>query len=55
MELVEKLIFLNEYGYLETVKPEYWTEALEGASVGASGSGVVYIVSLLSIFFMLTG
>ena len=55
MELVGKLQFLNEYGELETVKPEDWVEALVGVVEGESGEGVVYIISFLAIFFMFTG
>ena len=54
MELVEKLQFLNECGELETVKPGYRAEASAVVVVGASGAGVVLIVSFLDIFFMFT-
>ena len=35
MELVGKLLFLNKYGELETVKPGNQAEASVGAVVGA--------------------
>ena len=53
--LVGKLRFIDEYRELETVKPGDWEEQLAGAVVEASGAGVVYNVSLFSIFFMFTG
>ena len=37
MELAGKLLFLNKYGELETVKPRDQAEASVGAAVGASG------------------
>ena len=47
--------FLKEYGELETVNPGYWAEASEVAVIEESVAGVVYILSLLAIFFMFTG
>ena len=54
MELVGKLRFLKIYGELETVKTGDSVEASSGAAVGASGAGLVSIVSFLTIFFMFT-
>ena len=55
MDLEGKLRFINEYGELETFKPEDWEEASTGVAVIASGAGVVLLVYLLAIFFMFTG
>ena len=45
------LQFLIKYGELESVEPEYWAEGLGVSSTGASGSGVVLIVTSSSILF----
>ena len=55
MEMVGKLLFLNEYGKLETVNQRDCAEVSDGALTGASGAGVVPIVSFLTTFFTLTG
>ena len=49
MELVGILLFLNEYGELETVKPGNREETSVLTTVGASGSGVMLTVSFLDI------
>ena len=55
MELVGKLLFLNEYGELGTINPVDRVEASERAAVVSSGVGVVSIVYLLAIFFVFAG
>ena len=51
LDMVEKLRFINENGELETIKPGDQVKSL----MGASGAGVMWIVSLLAILFMFTG
>ena len=55
VEMLGKLRFLNEYGELETVNPGDWEKASVAVEIRASGTGVVSVVSLFTIFFMCTG
>ena len=48
-ELVKVLRFINEYRELENFKKGYLKEAFVGTVVGASGAGVLSIMSFLVI------
>ena len=55
MELVGKLLFLNEYGELGNINPGDKVEASARAAVVSSCVWVVSIVYLLDIFFIFAG